>query len=144
MAGQKLHILFLCHANACRSQMAEAFTDKYKSDVIEAFSAGIKPATSLSANAVKVMREAGIPIADYYPKHIEDLSGLKFDYVITMCQSINDLTVIFPEGAKVISKNFDDPSTYIGTADETLDKFRAVRDQIKDYILTLPQSLEQA
>ncbi len=142
MADEKLHILFLCHSNACRSQIAEAMVDKYKSDKIEAYSAGVKPANRLSENAVKVMREEGFMIEDYYPKHIDDLAGLKFDYVITLCDSVCDLPGLYPKNAKVINKTFDDPSALIGTAEQTLDKFRSVRDQIKDYVLTLPESLE--
>lgn len=142
MSDRKIHILFLCHSNACRSQIAEAYTEKLKGDLIEAFSAGIKPANRLSENAIKVMREEGILIQDFYPKHIDDLKGLKFDYTIILSESINNLDTIFPEGAKVISKHFEDPSAFIGTSDATLDKFRAVRDQIKAYIQTLPESLE--
>ena len=38
----KLKILFLCTGNSCRSQMAEGWARHLKSDVIEAFSAGIE------------------------------------------------------------------------------------------------------
>jgi arsenate reductase len=138
---KKIHVLFVCSANASRSQMAEAFCEKMKGDCIEAFSAGANPAPRLSRNAVKVMAEIGIDISDNTPKPISDLTGLKFDYVITLCDSIRHLTGIFPKGAKHIHHGVEDPSSFIGTIEETMNKFRQSRDQIKEYIETLPESL---
>ncbi|NIA20648.1 MAG: arsenate reductase ArsC, partial [Anaerolineaceae bacterium] len=40
--ADKLKILFLCTGNSCRSQMAEGWARAIKSDVIEAYSAGIE------------------------------------------------------------------------------------------------------
>lgn len=139
--NKKIHILFLCNANASRSQMAEGFCEKLKGDHIEAFSAGVNPAPRLSRNAVKVMSEIGIDISDNMPKNVSDLAGLKFDYVITLCNSIKNLTGIFPKGAEHIHYGIEDPSGFIGTVEETMNKFRQTRDQIKKYIETLPESL---
>ncbi len=38
----KLKLLFLCTGNSCRSQMAEGWARHLKSDLIEAYSAGIE------------------------------------------------------------------------------------------------------
>jgi len=140
---KKIHILFVCNANASRSQMAEGFCEKLKGGSIEAFSAGANPAPRLSRNAIKVMAEIGIDISDNTPKHTSDLTGLKFDYVITLCDSVKNLIRIFPKGAKHIHHGIEDPSGFIGTAEETLNKFRQSRDQIKKYIETLPESLAE-
>ena len=40
----RLHVLFVCIGNSCRSQMAEAFARAYGRDVLVAASAGLAPA----------------------------------------------------------------------------------------------------
>src|SRR5271156_244497 len=48
-APEKKRVLFVCIGNSCRSQMAEAFARAYGSDVMVAQSAGLSPATTISA-----------------------------------------------------------------------------------------------
>jgi len=55
MARRK--VLFLCIGNSCRSQMAEGFARTYGSDVIEALSAGLAPAISVSPATIETMKE---------------------------------------------------------------------------------------
>ncbi|MCJ7728769.1 MAG: hypothetical protein MUO27_02650 [Sedimentisphaerales bacterium] len=55
---EKLKILFLCTGNSCRSQMAEGWARKLKSDTIEPHSAGTHP-RKLDIYAVRVMAEGG-------------------------------------------------------------------------------------
>jgi protein-tyrosine-phosphatase len=62
---QKLKILFLCTGNSCRSQMAEGWARHLKSDLIEAFSAGVE-VHGLNPLAVKVMAEAGVVCASIF------------------------------------------------------------------------------
>lgn len=54
---QKLKVLFLCAGNSCPSLMAEGWARALKSDVIEAYSAGIET-HGLNPRAVEVMAEA--------------------------------------------------------------------------------------
>jgi len=138
----KLNILFLCTGNACRSQMAEGWARTLKSDCIKAFSAGIMPAT-VSARAVKVMAEVGIDVSRQYSKHVNDLEGISFDYVITLCDYANENCPVFYGKGKLIHKPFADPMFAVGSDESIMNAFRKTRDDIKNYILTLPQSLEQ-
>jgi protein-tyrosine-phosphatase len=55
-AKDKIKMLFLCTSNSCRSQMAESWARHLKSDCIEPFSAGIRPA-GVSQRAIEVMAE---------------------------------------------------------------------------------------
>ena len=78
---EKLNVLFLCTGNSCRSQIAEGWARFLKSDCIEVFSAGVDP-HRVNERAIHIMAEVGVDISQQYSKHLDDLSGLDFDYVI--------------------------------------------------------------
>lgn len=135
----KLKILFLCTGNSCRSQMAEGLAKRYKSDIIEAYSAGIHPHPIMEHTKV-VMNEVGIDISKQYEKHVNELKDIKFDYVITLCSHADAHCPVFPGKTKVIHHGFDDPYTLAKSAEtenEKLDIYRRIRDGIKEFILTL-------
>ena len=142
MAG-KIRILFLCTGNACRSQMAEGWTRHLKGDLIDACSAGIAPA-GLSARTVKVMAEAGVDIADQRSKHVDEFQSVEFDYVVIVCGHANENCPVFPGKTKVVHVGFDDPprlAANAATEQEALAHYRRVRDEIRDFVRTLPQAL---
>ncbi len=138
----KIKILFICTGNSCRSQIAEGWARHLKGDVIDAYSAGISPG-QLNTRAVAVMAEAGVDISQQYSKHIDDLQGIDFDYVITLCDNARELCPAFPVNVKMIHKGFDDPSFIFGTEQQILAEFRKTRDKIRAFIETLPDSLEK-
>jgi arsenate reductase len=138
----KIKILFLCTGNACRSQIAEGWARHLKDDVIDAYSAGILPA-GLSSRAAEVMAEAGVDISQQYSKHIDDLQGIDFDYVITLCDNAREFCPVFPGKTKMIHRGFEDPSFMSGTEQQITAAFRKLRDGIRAFIETLPESLEE-
>jgi arsenate reductase len=141
---RKLKILFLCTGNSCRSQMAEGWAHALKSDVIEAWSAGIET-HGLNPNAVKVMAEAGVNISGHKSENVADLLHIPFDYVITVCGHANEHCPLFPGKAKVIHVGFDDPpklAAHVTGEEEKLNCYRRVRDEIKAFIETLPEKLK--
>lgn len=141
---RKLKILFLCTGNSCRSQMAEGWANTLKSDVIEAYSAGITT-HGLNPNAVKVMAEAGVDISHHKSENVADLLHIPFDYVITVCGHANEHCPLFPGKAKVVHVGFDDPpklATQVIGEEEKLNCYRRVRDEIKAFIETLPEKLK--
>lgn len=140
----KTRILFLCTGNSCRSQMAEAWTKSLKGDSIEAWSAGVE-AQGLNPNAVRVMSECSINISRQHSKTIKELAGQEFDYVITVCDAAAKSCPRFPGKPKIIHHTFDDPPALakdIKNESEALKIYRRVRDEIKDYVMTLPGSLK--
>jgi len=139
----KINILFLCTGNSCRSQMAEGWARHLKNDNIEAYSAGVKK-HGMNKMAVRVMAEAGVDISKQNSKLIEDLPIKEFDYVITVCSNAHESCPLFPGKATIIHKGFDDPpllAASSGSDEEALNVYRRVRDEIKEYILTLPEAL---
>jgi arsenate reductase (thioredoxin) len=138
----KLKILFLCTGNSCRSQMAEGWARKLKSDCIEPFSAGVYP-VAVSLRAIKIMAEAGVDITEQYSKHVDDLKDITFDYVITLCDNAKEFCPVYSGKTKLIHKPFSDPSFLTGSDETVMNAFRKVRDGIRDFIFGLPQSLEE-
>jgi len=123
--------------------MAEGWVKKLKSDSIEPYSAGIET-HGLNPNAVKVMAEAGVDISNHHSKHVDELKDVKFDYVVTVCGHANENCPVFPGKTKIVHVGFDDPpklAENAKTEKEALDCYHCVRDQIRDFIETLPESL---
>jgi arsenate reductase len=138
-----LKVLFLCTGNSCRSQMAEGWARKLKADSIVAYSAGIKP-QGMNARAVQVMAEVGVDISGQRSKHFNELSDVPFDFVVTVCDNAHKSCPIFPGKAKVIHVGFDDPPSLAKTAKteaEAISHYRRVRDEIREFIETLPEGL---
>jgi arsenate reductase len=139
----KLRVLFLCTGNSCRSQMAEGWAKKLQGDVIEPYSAGIET-HGLNPNAVKVMAEAGVDISFHKSKHFEEVKDIDFDFVVTVCDNAHEHCPVFPGKTRLIHAGFDDPprlAENAKTKNEALNCYRRVRDEIKDFIETLPESL---
>jgi arsenate reductase len=126
--------------------MAEGWARHLKHDTMEVYSAGIEP-HGVNPLAVRVMAEAGVDITGQRSKHVEELSGVAFDYVVTVCDQANEACPVFPEKTRRVHVGFDDPPRLAkGAASEAeaLGHFRRVRDEIRAYIETLPHALETA
>lgn len=140
----KLKLLFLCTGNSCRSQMAEGWTRHLKDDEIEVWSAGVET-HGLNPYAVKVMAEVGVDISQHQSTHVSELFDIPFDCVITVCDHARESCPLFPRPVKKIHKSFDDPpflSKSAKTEEEALGIYRRVRDEIRAFVETLPESLE--
>ena len=138
-----MRVLFLCTGNSCRSQMAEGWARHLKGDRIAAHSAGVET-HGLNPTAVKVMGEAGVDISGQRSKHLDELREADFDYVVTVCDNAARQCPVFPGGARTVHRAFDDPPSLARNArseEETLTAYRRVRDQIRDFISSLPDSL---
>ena len=141
--SRKLNVLFLCTGNSCRSQMAEGWARHLKADTLEAYSAGIET-RGLDPFAVKTMAEVGIDISAHRSKHARELRDISFDYVVTVCGHANEHCPVFPAKTKVVHVGFDDPprlAINASTEEERLAPYRRVRDEIRNFVEGLPNSL---
>lgn len=137
----RIKVLFLCTGNSCRSQIAEGWARHLKSDVIEAYSAGVSPG-QLNNRAVAVMAEAGVDISSHTPKHVNGLMDIDFDYVVTVCDYAREQCPVFPGRAKRVHKLFHDPSFMDGREEEIMAAMRKLRDDIRTFIETMPEGLQ--
>jgi arsenate reductase len=125
--------------------MAEGWARNLKGDVIEAYSAGVEP-KAVDSRAIRAMAEAGIDISRQRSKSVADLGDLEFDYVITLCDDAQQSCPFFPAKTAIIHHGFDDPPVLARDAsdeEEALRHYRRVRDEIKAYVETMPESLKK-
>jgi len=140
----KLKILFLCTGNSCRSQMAEGWARALKSESMDVWSGGLEEHI-LNPHAVHVMAEAGVDISGHDSQLVSDLEQMEFDVVITVCADAHESCPVFPGSARVVHHGFDDPPHLAANARsdaETWPHYRRVRDQIRAFVASLPQSLD--
>lgn len=143
--SDRVRVLFLCTGNSCRSQMAEGWARHLRGEVVEAYSAGIER-HGLNPKAVQVMAEAGVDIGGHASKTLDDLAGVEFDYVITVCGHAHETCPRFPGKAKGVHVPFDDPPRLArdaATEEEALSHYRRVRDEIRKYVESLPEALDE-
>ncbi len=145
---KRIRILFLCTGNSCRSQMAEGWTRELKGHLVEVFSAGIET-HGLDPIAVEVMAEAGVDISKQTSKHVNTLIHIAFDTVITVCDNARESCPLFPGAKKVLHAGFNDPPALAkalaaqgASEEEQRNCYRRVRDEIRTFVQTLPESLE--
>jgi len=130
MEKEKIKVLFLCTANAARSQMAAGIVKHDFGDRIETCSAGTNP-KGLSRLAVMVLDEIGIDISGETSDHLDKYKDRHFDYVITLCDDANEKCPVFFGGVKRLHMGFPDPPHSNHPTPENLQEFRNVRDSIR-------------
>jgi protein-tyrosine-phosphatase/DNA-binding transcriptional ArsR family regulator len=122
--ANRVRVLFICTGNSARSQIAEALLAHAAGDRVEAASAGSHP-KDLHPNTVRVMREYGIDIAGRRSKHLNEFTGHRFDYVITLCDKVREICPELPGGPEPIHWSIPDPAAE-GTGHASYPAFRRV------------------
>ena len=131
MTLEERAVLFLCSANAARSQIAEGLLKHHAGAKYQVFSAGLN-VTQVHPMAIQVMSEIGIDISQQRAKNVSTFLGKKSFYqIISVCKiTAEDCPRIFPGTLRILHWPLDDPAAYNGSDEEKLGKFREIRDQI--------------
>ncbi len=122
--------------------MAEGWAKQYWGNEFKIYSAGTKK-HGLNKLAVQVMGESGVDISGHYSKTVDELKGIDFDFVITVCDNAHETCPYFP-GGKVVHVGFADPPTVtkdMTSEAEILAVYRSVRDEIKAMAQNLKEVL---
>lgn len=109
MSG-KARVLFVCVANAARSQMAEALLRHTAGNRFEAYSAGTAP-TAVDPRTIEVLQSMGVATEGLRSKSLDEFEGQAFDYVITLCDKASQECRTPPTAGEAIAWNFEDPAT---------------------------------
>ena len=121
------YVLFVCSHNAGRSQMAQAFFERYGPEDVRAESAGTEPAPAIWPRVVEVMREIGLELSGRTPKKLTVEMQQHANWAVTM--GCGDACPYVP--SIVEEWNIPDP------AGKTLEEVRAIRDQIQQQVREL-------
>jgi protein-tyrosine-phosphatase len=119
-------VLFVCVENSFRSQIAEAYFNKFAPEGWQAISAGSRPAEKVHPNAVLLMHEEGIDISDKRPKALTFEMQTKADAAVIVCGSA-ECPVVYVKNVE--EWNVPDP------AKMPLNEARKIRDIIKTKVL---------
>jgi len=127
-------VLFICTENRFRSQIAEAYFNKYAPKGWRAISAGLEPADEIHPNALKLMLEEGIDISGKKPRLLTIDIQRGVDVAIIVCSGYT-CPVVF---AKHVEKwNLPDPARM------PLREARKIRDEIKSRVLDLIRRIKE-
>ncbi len=121
------YVLFVCNHNAGRSQMAQAFLERYGPKDVRAESAGTEPASEIWPPVVEAMREVGLDLGGRKPKKLTLEMQLHADWAITM--GCGDACPFVP----TIVEEWDIPDP----AGRPIGDVRAIRDGIQARIREL-------
>jgi len=130
---EKTRVLFVCTANAARSQMAEGYLRARYGGRYEVFSAGTRKA-QVSSRAITAMKEIGIDITHHRSKTLDEVAGMSFDIAVILCDRAHQVCPVVQNAATTIHKGFDDPHLIPGTDEDMLNGYRRVRDEIAGWI----------
>ena len=131
--NDKMRVLFICTANAARSQMAEGLLRAKYGTRFDVFSAGTRR-SRVSARAIQVMNEIGIDISHLRSKTLDEISGMTFDLAITLCDRAHQVCPVVTCAKETIYHGFPDPHLTPGSEEEILNGYRNVRNMIAAWI----------
>jgi arsenate reductase len=130
--------------------MAEGFVGHLAGDGFEPHSAGVSPTDEVHPHVVEARSEIGIDISEQYPKGLGTYLGKRgFNYLVIVCdRAEQECPKIFPGVGTRFSWIFDDPRAEGRLPeDESLERFREIRDQIelkiKEFLDNLQAELQR-
>ena len=129
----KKKVLFIGVRNSARSQMAEAFFNRFCEEEFEAYSAGLDPGI-LHPVTIEVMQEIGVDISGHKTRTIFDMfrSGRSFIHVVTIHdQTSSQRAPIFPGVTNRHQWDIPDPQLQRGSYEEKLARAREARDLLR-------------
>ncbi|MEM1581066.1 MAG: arsenate reductase ArsC [Candidatus Bathyarchaeia archaeon] len=121
-------VLFICVENSFRSQIAEAYFNRFAPEGWRAVSAGLTPAESVHPNAVRLMLEEGLDISHKKPQLLTREMQEAADIAVIVCSGAL-CPIVYTE--HVEEWDMPDP------AKMPLEEARKIRDAIKEKVLDL-------
>ncbi len=125
-----MKVLFICTANSCRSQMAEAWARLLFPAGWAADSGGLLtyPITDKTRAA---MAEVGLDMAGQETKTFDQFDLNSYDLVVTLSREAGRYLPTLADPARHLRRPVTDPMSAKGSAEEIQAAFRQGRDRIK-------------
>ena len=128
-----MNVLFVCTANSCRSQMAEAWARKLFPAHWKVQSAGLLT-YRITDKTRAVMAEVGLDMAGQEPKTFAQVDLDSFDLIVTLSKEAGLYLPVPADSERLRSHPVADPMSFSGTPEETRSDFRRGRDEIRDIV----------
>ncbi len=145
----QIKVLFICTANACRSQMAEAILRAMAPDRFTAWSAGSHPVGYVHPLAIEVLGRMGVSTEGLRSKGIDEFADQDPDLVITVCRAAaEEACPVWPKATLSVNWPLMDPAALVGSDEERI-KFALriatmLRSMLQELISLDLESLSQA
>ncbi|MDJ0736742.1 MAG: arsenate reductase, glutathione/glutaredoxin type [Nostocaceae cyanobacterium] len=127
-------VMFVCKKNSRRSQMAEGFARTLGEGKIAVVSSGLS-ASHVDPITVQVMSEIGIDISNQTSKALNEFNPQDYDAVISLCGCGVNLPEDWVKREIFADWQLEDPEG------GTIETFRQIRDQVKERVEKLIDSL---
>jgi arsenate reductase (thioredoxin) len=131
--NQKKRVLILGTGNSATSQMAAGLLRHDAGEYFEVESADTRP-EAVHPESIAVLREIGIDLRGHRSKHIDEVSGLQFDFIITVDNNARESCPMFFGHGQKLHGDFEDPAAFGASEEQRLDLFRRVRDDLRSYL----------
>lgn len=129
-----MKVLFVCTANSCRSQMAEAWARELCPSDWDIHSAGLIT-YRITDKTRAVMAEVGLDMAGQKPQTIDRVDLDSFDLVVTLSEEAGRYLPDLADPARHRPHPVEDPMAFNGTGEETRTAFRRGRDEIRELVV---------
>jgi protein-tyrosine-phosphatase/DNA-binding transcriptional ArsR family regulator len=106
-----VRVLFVCTGNSARSPIAEALLRHRAGSTVHATSAGTLPKPRLHPHTARVLRdEYGIDVSRRRTRHLNTLTGRRFDYLITLCDKAREVSPALVDHRRRVHWSIPDPA----------------------------------
>ena len=128
-------VLFACTSNVIRSVMAAAMMKYFYGHKVYVASCGVRPGEA-DPFVAAVMDEMGIEIGKHRPQSFDDLEDSSFDIVISLSPVAHHRALEMTRTMAIEAEYWPtiDPSVTMGSREQILDSYRAVRDRLAERI----------
>lgn len=124
-------VLILCTGNSARSIMGEYLLRLKGKGRFEAYSAGARPTGTVNPLALWVLRDRyDIDASGARSKSWDEFREVRFDFVITVCDSAREACPVWPGSPVVAHWGSPDPADFRGTEKDKKWLFVQVASQI--------------
>lgn len=131
-----MRVIFLCTANSCRSQMAEAWARAVFPDGWEAASAGLLT-YPIVENTRNAMAELGLDMDGQHSKSVDGVDLDAFDLVVTLSRQSTQFLPRLRDPSRHLARPLSDPMSARGAPDEVRAAFARARDHIGELVIGL-------
>ncbi|MDX1632726.1 MAG: arsenate reductase ArsC, partial [Thermoanaerobaculia bacterium] len=147
--NRRRKVLFLCTGNSARSILGEYLLRDRARGRFEVHSAGSDFAGEVHPLARRVLEvDYGIDTSTARSEPVDEVRGIAFDLVITVCDSAREACPAWLGGGIQVHWGLEDPAAFEGSEEERLEVFRRTAELLEERIERLldlpPESWDQS